>query len=238
MESSKLVRWMPRTSRILPLFLIFCLLGCSSIQSKSVRTLIDLETGRIGEASKNAEEFIQATNQATGAWKTSVKALDESLENQKKIESAHSLVFSANQNIVTKTGVDAQAAGYLIGGIYLADRSGLEQAVLDQFEQDFKALKKLAEQINKSWGALKKTQNEVRTFANQSFVATVDADLAKALVVEFARDSEMIDDTLRRSRQVNEALKKAPGLGLLEKEDSGRAQTAVQDLLNLLANIK
>ena len=238
MEPLKPVRWMPQTSRILPLFLIFCLLGCSSIQSKSVRTLIDLETERIGAATKNAEEFIQATNQATDAWKTSVKALNESLENQKKIESAHSLVFSANQNIATKTGVDAHAAAYLIGGIYLAARLGLEQAVLDLFEQDFKALKKLAEQINKSWGALKKTQNEVRIFANQSFVATVDADLAKALVVEFAGDSEMIDDTLRRSRQVNEALKKAPGLGLLERQDGGPAQTGIRDLLNLLANTK
>jgi len=238
MEPLKPVRWMPQTSRILPLFLIFCLLGCSSIQSKSVRTLIDLETERIGAATKNAEEFIQATNQATDAWKTSIQALNESLENQKKIESAHSLVFSANQSIATKTGVDAHAAAYLIGGIYLAARLGLEQAVLDQFEQDFKALKKLAEQINKSWGALKKTQNEVRTFANQSFVATVDADLAKALVVEFAGDSEMIDDTLRRSRQVNEALKKAPGLGLLERQDGGPAQTGIRDLLNLLANTK
>ena len=66
----------------------------------------------------------------------------------------------------------------------------------------------------------------------------LDADLAKALVVEFAGDSEMIDDTLRRSRQVNEALKKAPGLGLLERQDGGPAQTGIRDLLNLLANTK
>jgi hypothetical protein len=238
MEPLKDVRWIPWTAGLLPLFLIFGLLGCSSLQSKSVRTLIDLETERIGAAGKNAGEFVQATNQAIDAWKTSVQALNESLENQKKIESVHSLVFSANQNIATKTGVDAHAAAYLIGGMYLADRMGLEQAVLDQFDQDFKALKKLADQINKSWGALKKTQNEIRTFANQSFVATVDTDLARALVVDFAGDSEMIADTLRRSRQVNEALKKTPGLGLLERQDSGRAPAAIQDLLNLLANIK
>jgi hypothetical protein len=238
MEPLKEVRCFPRAFRLMPLLFIFCLLGCSSIQSQSVRTLINLETERIGVASKNSEEFIQATKQATDAWKESVKALDASLENQKKIESVHSLVFSANQNLAAKTGVDAQAAAYLIGGIYLADRAGLEQAVLDQFEQDFAALKKLAEQINKSWGALKKTQNEVRAFANRSFLATVDEDLARALVVEFAVDSETIDSALRRSRQVNDALKKAQGLGLVEKQDSGRASTALQDLINLLSSVK
>jgi hypothetical protein len=225
-------------ARLLPLLLIFSLGGCSSIQSKSVRTLIDIEAERIAAAGKNSEELIPATHRATDAWEKSIRALDRSLESQKRIESAHGLIFSANQNIAAKTGADAAAAGYLVGEIYLAERTGLEQAVLDQFDQDFKALKKLAEQINKSWAALKKTQNEVRAFASRSSLAAVDADLARALVVEFAVDSEAIDTALRRSRQVNDALKKAQGLGLAGKTDSGRAPAALQDFIRLLSSVK
>lgn len=238
MDKFNYIRVIALTLRMILLILTFSSFGCASIQSKSVRTLIDVETEKIGVASKNAKEFIKATDDAIDKWKTSIKALDAALENQKKIESVHSLVFSANQNIVTKTGVDAHAAGYLIGEIYLADRMGLEQVVSDQFKQDFEGMRKLGKQINESWEALKQAQNQVSTFANKSFIATVDANLAKALVVEFGGDSEMIDDILRRSRQVNEALRKASGLGLLEGQDSGRVKIVIEDVLNLLERIK
>jgi hypothetical protein len=238
MDKFNYIRLIALTSRIILLILIFSFLGCVSIQSKSVRALIDIETEKIGQASKNAEEFVKANKRAIDEWEKSVESLNNMVKNQKKIEGVHSLVFSANQNIATKTGIHAHAAGYLIGEIYLADRMGLEQVVRDQFKQDFEAVKKLAKQIDESWVALKKTQNEVSTFANKSFLATVDANLAKALVVEFAGDSEMIDGILRRSRQVNEAVKKASGLGLLEGQDSGRAKTVIEDILNLLGRIK
>ncbi len=238
MNKQNYIRLKRESSFILAVIVISCVLGCSSIHSGAVRDLIKIETEKIDQASTNTNEFIVGTDKAIAAWETSVAALSESLQNQKTIESVHALIFSANQNIATKIGVDAHAAGYLIGELYLADRMGLEQVVRDQFTEDFKTLKELAEQINASWVALKKTQKEIDTYSNKSFLASVDAKLMSALLVEFGGDTDTIDEVLKRSHQVNEALKKASGLGLLEGLDSGRAQTVMEDVVNLLGRVK
>jgi hypothetical protein len=218
--------------------LIFGVLGCASIQSRAVRTLIDVETEKVGQAGKNSEDFVKASDRAIDNWKESVEALSSALQKQRAVESVHSLVFSANRDIETKTGIEAHAATYLIGELYLAERMGLEQAVLDQFNEDYQALKKLAKQIRESWKALAKTQKEVAAFADGTFLRTLDPDFARALIVEFGGDPESIDDVLVRSRQVNEALKKASGSGLLGGSDSSRPQTVTGEVINLLERIK
>ena len=222
----------------LTIVMIFGNLGCSSIHSQAVRDLIDIETEKISQADTNAEEFVKATDQSIKSWKNSVEQLSGALQKQKTIESVHALVFSANQNISTKKGVDAHAAGYLIGELYLSDRMGLEQTVIDQFDEDYKALTNLAKQIRESWAALKKTQKEIDDFANRSFLATVDADLARELIVEFGADKETIDGVLKRSKQVNKIIMKASSQGLLQGIDSGRAHMVTEDVVNLLERIK
>lgn len=228
----------PWKSIMLAVVMIFSVLGCTSIHSNAVRNLIEVETEKIGEAKKNAKEFVKATDQAIEEWKKSVKALNNTLQNQRKVESVHTLVFSANQNIEMKDGVDAHAATYLIGEVYLADRMGLDQAVLDQFEEDLETLKALSKQISDSWTAIDKTQKEIDTFADKSSMASVDPELMRTLIVEFKGDIEVIDKVLKRSKQVNDALKKASGLGILEGVDSGRAQTVIEDVINLLERVK
>lgn len=228
----------PWKSIMLAVVMIFSVLGCTSIHSNAVRNLIEVETEKIGEAKKNAKEFVKATDQAIEEWEKSVKALNNTLQNQRKVESVHTLVFSANQNIEMKDGVDAHAATYLIGEVYLADRMGLDQAVLDQFEEDLETLKALSKQISDSWTAIDKTQKEIDTFADKSSMASVDPELMRTLIVEFKGDIEVIDKVLKRSKQVNDALKKASGLGILEGVDSGRAQTVIEDVINLLERVK
>ena len=228
----------PWKSIMMAVVMIFSVLGCASIHSNAVRNLIKVETEKIGEAKKNAKEFVKATDQAIEEWKKSVEALNNALQNQRKVESVHTLVFSANQNIEMKDGVDAHAATYLIGEVYLADRMGLDQAVLDQFEEDLETLKALSKQISDSWTAIDKTQKEIDTFADKSSMASVDPELMRTLIVEFKGDIEVIDKVLKRSKQVNDALKKASGLGILEGVDSGRTQTVIEDVINLLERVK
>jgi hypothetical protein len=218
--------------------LIFWALGCTSIHSQAVHTLIGIETEKISQASTNAEEFVKSTDLAINAWKESVESLNAALQNQKKIESVHSLIFSSNQSIASKTNVDAHATGYLIGQLYLADRMGLEQVVLDQFNEDFTALKKLARQINHSWKALERTHKEVNSFSERSFLATMDANLMRSLIVEFGGDTEEIDLVLTRSREVNATLKKASKLGLMAGQETRRLQTGMGDIVDVLERIK
>lgn len=225
-------------SIMLSFVLVFSVLGCTSIHSKAVRNLINIETEKIGEAKKNAKKFIKATDQAIDEWEKSVEALNDALQNQRKVESIHTLIFSANKNIEMKHGVDAHAATYLIGELYLADRMGLDQAVLDQFEEDFETLKALTKQISDSWTALDKTQKEISTFADKSAMASVDPVVLRTLIVEFKGDIEEIEKVLKRSKQVNDALKKASGLGILEGIEGGRAQTIIEDIINLLERVK
>jgi len=228
----------PRLALILLIMVVFCVFGCASIHSKAVRDLIDIETKKLNQANKNSQQFIKATDQAIDTWRKSVETLSKSLQKQRTVESVHLLVFSANQNIATKTGVDAHAAGYLIGELYLADRMGLEQTVLDQFNEDFETLTKLGNKISDSWKALEKTHKEIDAFSKRTALASVDTKLVSALLVEFEVDAEAINEVLKRSKQVNEALKKASGLGYLEGLESGRAQTVIEDVINLLERIK
>ena len=208
------------------------------IHSQAVHTLIGIEGEKVSQASTNAEEFVKSTDLAINAWKESVESLNAALQNQKRIESVHSLIFSSNKSIATTTSVDAHAAGYLIGQLYLADRMGLEQVVLDQFNEDFKALKKLAMQINNSWKALEKTHKEVNSFSERYFLATMDANLMRSLIVEFGGDTEEIDLVLARSRQVNATLKKASTLGLMGGQDTRRLQTGMGNIVDVLGRIK
>jgi hypothetical protein len=223
----------------IPLLLILLSgFGCSSIHSQSVRDLIDIQTDKIGQASKNAEAFTKPTGQAIAAWKESVKSLNNALDNQRKTESVDALIFSANRTLATETGINARAALYMIGQIYLKDRMGLEQQVLDQFNEDYDALTKLAKQIGDSWKALEKTQKAVDGFSQRSSIATVDATFVRSLIVDFKADTAAIDQVLTRSNQVNDALKKASGLGLVQGPESARAQGVTGDVINLLQQIK
>src|SRR5262249_39346218 len=92
--------WSMRRVSLRFLLLLACgMLGCTSIHSKAVRSLIEIESEKIGQADKNSEEFVKATDQAVNTWKSSVNGLSRALQQQKAIESVYSLVFSANQNI-------------------------------------------------------------------------------------------------------------------------------------------
>src|SRR5262249_60126296 len=93
-----------------------------------------------GEGEKRAGEtdamkgFRTETDERVKALKKAQADLDLALKQQQASEHVHALIFSANQNLSTKSGVDAHAVAYMIGQIYLSEHIGLEQKVRDQFE--------------------------------------------------------------------------------------------------------
>ena len=225
-------------SLLLVLVLLGLSTGCASIHSDTVRDLIKVENQKISEATNNAKDFVQSTQQVTDAYESGVEELDKSRKELRKIESVHTFVFSSNQSIELKKGVDALAAGYLIGELYLREYSGLDQKVREQFAEDFAALRKAGQEIETSWNSLKDSHDEVVKFSQRTGLATVDAELVKALLVEFNADTEALDEIIKRSKQVNEALEKALEFDLANDYGLGRAQILNEDLLNLLEKIK
>ncbi|HVN22399.1 MAG TPA: hypothetical protein VMT71_00405 [Syntrophorhabdales bacterium] len=223
---------------VLSFLLLFTAFGCSSINSQSVRDLIHLQTEKIDQASKNAQTLTSGTEEAIKNWQKSVASLSGALENQRKIESVNSLIFSANRSLATEKGINAHASLYMIGQVYLKDRMGFEQTVLDQFDQDYGALRTLARQIGESWKALQKTQQAVDDFSQRSSLASVDTNLVRSLIIDFKGDTAAIDQVLIRSTQVNDALRKASGMGLPRGNELSGVQGLNEDLINLLQQIK
>src|SRR5579859_4395160 len=86
--------------------------GCSSIHSKAVRSLIEIQTAKINTANDSAAKLIKSTQLRAQAMTNSLDALNDAMKQQNTSEMVHALVFSANQNVTSKKGVDAHAVTY------------------------------------------------------------------------------------------------------------------------------
>ena len=92
--------------------LVAALGGCASIHSDAVRGLIDIESKKIQEASDKSKDFVTQTDERSNDYQSGLAALDESAKQIHMQEALWSLVFSSNQNVESKSGIDALAVAY------------------------------------------------------------------------------------------------------------------------------
>src|SRR5262245_57051376 len=212
--------------------------ACSADHSDAVRQLIAVEGEKIDGATAETKKFRDATKQRVDALKTAQANLDKSLKQLQASEHVHALIFSSNQNLTTKSGIDAHAVTYMIGQIYLSDHIGLEKKVRDQFEEDYRTLTTLADHLDTSWQSIQKLHEEVEAFAKKSALASVDAALLKAVAEQVPGASQQLDAALKQARKVNEILDRALGARSLGGERGEQVRSVTQDLIDLMERMK
>lgn len=212
--------------------------GCAAIQSSAVETLIEKQGGKIETAKNNARQFKKQNKVRKKAYENSLKDLNKNLEQVQTFETLVALIFSSNQNVEGKRGVDAQAITYLAGTLYWAKKAGLEQEVLDQFKADFKALESLAASIETSWNTLGTLNQKLEDFSKKTFVRNVDDAFIAALIRQTKTDVEGIEPLLEKSREVNDALNRAAKLEPLIGDAPAQGQRFISDLIDLLERVK
>lgn len=212
--------------------------ACSAVHSDAVRELIALEGQKIKAASTQVKTFRAETDERVQALAKARADLDVALRQQQASEHVHALVFGSNQNVRSKTGVDAHAVAYMIGQIYLAEHSGLEKTVREQFEADSQTLRTLAKRLDGSWQSIQKLHAEVERFAGRSGLASVDAALLRAVAEQVTGGTEQLDASLRKARHVNELLEKALATPALGGDRGGPIRSTTQDLIDLLDRVK
>jgi hypothetical protein len=212
--------------------------GCSAVHSTAVRTLIRKEGEKLVAANQAAANFTHSTGLRAEALGHAVSDLNGALKKQQTSELVHALIFSANQNVGSKQGVDAHAVAYMVGQLYLTEQAGLEKKVNDQFTQDIAALGQQAQRIQRSWAALASLQEKIQGFANQSGFASVDANFIAAIADEIPGASAEVDTVLKNAQSVNNDLKLALGLGAIKTPGTDRVQTQISDVIDLLDRVK
>jgi hypothetical protein len=212
--------------------------GCASIHSEAVRQLIDRQASKTQEASQASKAFIEQTQGRVDAYNQGVSDLNTALLGLRKQESVLALALASSQPVATKTGIDARAFGYQAGLLYLDTQAGLDQAVNKQFQEDFAAMETLSQQISASWDSLEKLQTELTRYSQQSSVASADQALVAAVLEQAHVSPQNVADVVQRSKQVNKALEKASGFGVLQGEQAGKARGYLQDLIELLDSTK
>ena len=221
------------------LFLPFLgVVGCSSIHSKAVKSLIAVEGTKLEAANQSAAKLMSSTKGRTDAMKSALSSLDDALKKQNTSELVHALIFSSNQNIDSKRGSDAHAVTYLIGKLYLEEQAGLQKQVNDQFLADISGLEQQAVRIQQSWASLKDLHAKVEAFANKSGFASIDPDFVAALATEIPGASAEIETVLNDSQKVNQALEAALNLPQLKGTRVEQARSSLGDLIDLLERVK
>jgi phosphoheptose isomerase len=212
--------------------------GCHSIQSDAVRQLIQKEQEKIAETTANSKTIVEATKSRVEAMQKAEGDLDSSLQQLHRIEDVHTLVFSSNQNVISKQGEDAHAVAYFVGRIYLADAMGLDAKVSQQFEADRKALTSTAIAIEQSWKGISEQHQKIVEYSKKSGLSGVDVDLISSVAGQIPGASEEIAKVLERGKQINDALEKAAALSPLAQSEIGQARSLTQEFLDLLSRVK
>ena len=212
--------------------------GCSSIHSTAVRSLIAVQTSKIDAGNDSAAKLIKTMQARAQAMTNSLEALNEAMKQQNTSEMIHALVFSANQNVSAKTGVDAHAVTYLIGKLYLDEQAGLQKEINDQFLADIAAMEQQATVIQKSWASLKELNGQVEAFSKKSAFASIDPDFIKAVAAEIPDASSEIQTVLKDSQQANRALDTLLQVPQLNTPGLEQTQGGLNDLIDLLQKVK
>ncbi len=213
-------------------------LGCNSIHSDAVRDLLHKEGTKIDAAQTNIDLFQKETESRIKFLEQARTSLQESFKYLQVQEAKHQFVLSSYRNVASKKGEAAYAAAYLVSQVYLADYQGLEKAVWDQFEDDFCALRDVANALNDSWKRTATLHAQLRRYANKSALASVDPEFVSALIEQAPGQSERIMDIVDHSRTVNDALEEVVGSRIVRMRALQRAQTFTADLVDLLDKVK
>ncbi len=183
--------------------------GCKAIHSEAVRDLVKLQGEKIGEAKANSAQFVDQTRDRVRAYRKGVSDLDTAMTLTNVRESEYALVMGSNQNVQTKTQLDALAFLYQAGILYLDTQSGLEEAVLRQFEADFAAMDVLSGQIAQSWDGLAALNAELDAHASRTSAVTADPAIIRTLIGLSGTDPMLMDAAVAKALRFNESLQKA-----------------------------
>lgn len=212
--------------------------GCHSIHSRSVRDLIQTEGAKIDAAQTNIDVFQKETEERITFLEQARSSLHESFKSLQIQEARHRFALASFRNLTNSKGETAYAAAYLTSLIYMTDVQGLEQAVWDQFEEDFCGLRDAANALNDSWKHAATLHAEVQRFAGKSALASVDPEFVAAILEQAPGQSEQIMSVLDHSRTVNDALEEVVGARILRLDGLERAQRFTADLVELLDRLQ
>jgi len=219
----------------LAVLLALALGGCNAIHSDAVRELVKLQGEKIDEAKSNSGQFVTQTKERVRAYKAGVTDLNNALVTTHVRESQYALVMGSNQNVQPKTQLDALAFLYQAGVLYLDTESGLQEAVLRQFEADFRAMEGLSKQIEQSWDALATLNAALAAHAKASAAGSADPQIIRTLIGISGADPALMDAAVAKSQRFNEALKK---VGRYAPRDAlERPAGYVDELVDLLDRI-
>lgn len=183
--------------------------GCKAIHSEAVRDLVKLQGEKIGEAKGNSARFVEQTRDRVQLYRRGVADLNAAMTLTNVRETEYALVMGANQNVQSKTQLDALAFLYQAGVLYLDTQSGLQEAVLHQFEADFAAMDALSRQIARSWDDLAALNGELDAHAARTSAVAADPAILRTLVGMSGAEPLLMDAAVSKALRFNEALKKA-----------------------------
>ena len=217
--------------------IIMSAVGCNSIHSNAVRDLIQIEGTKIDAAQTNIDLFQKETEARIKFLEQARSSLQESFKSLQMQEAKHQSVLASFRNITTKKGDAAYATAYLVGQIYMADY-GMEQAVWNQFEEDYCGLRDTANALNDSWKHTGALHAQMKIFANKSVFGSVDPEFVAALIGQAPEHSGRIMEIVNHSRTVNDALEEVVGARIIRGRALERAHTFTDDLVDLLDKLK
>ena len=218
--------------------LVLLATGCHSIHSSSVRGLIQLEGIKLDAAQTNIDLFQKETEARIKLLEEARASLHESFKSLQILEAKHRFVLDSFRNVTNKKGDSSYSAAYLVSLIYMTDAQGLEKAVWDQFEEDFCGLRDTANALNDSWKKTATLHAQIKRFAKQSALASVDPEFVASILDQAPRQSEQIMGILNHSRTVNDALEEVVGARILPFRGLERAHNFTADLVELLDRVK
>jgi len=209
------------------------MLACASVP-KSVKDLAQFQSQKTNDTATNADQFIQAGAGVAGLVDQTVSQIDRSMQGIQVEEAKFALTFSSPQNLESKTGIDATAAAYMIGKLYLADQEGLAGAVKDQFTASTSTLTILADKIKASWKNIQAVQKTIDEYSQKSSIAAIDPNFLAALGGEIPGGDAKFDDLLTTTKDLKQRLDQASALGLGKSQGVERARSTMGDLVDLL----
>ena len=233
---TKLIHAVHRLSLGSALFVCASVLGCTSVP-KSVKSLIDVEA-KTAAAAKSAAGRLQGVVQSQATdFDAAFNQLDLSMQSVQTEEAKYAFVFSSNQNLDTKTRIDAAAAAYLIAKIYLTQQDGLSSEVKTQYATSKGALVELSKELEASWTHIARLQQQLKDYSERSAIANVDEEFAEALAGRIPGANDKLDEILAQSKKLKQALDQGATLHLDQLRGVGQVQTATGDLIQLLEKL-
>ena len=208
------------------------LVACASVP-RAVKGLATMQAETTRQTLKNADLLVSDTEAKVKAFEASLKQLDLGMQAIQAEEAKYALVFSANQNLESKSDVDATAAAYMVTEIYLANQAGLSAGVKEQFAASEAALQTLAKDWKASWQGIQQAQKIIGDYAAGSAVSDIDANFVAAVAREVPGGNERLDTLLNKMTALKQSLDAASAAGLGNVKAVSQARSVTAELVDL-----